>query len=108
MPFHDLGDIRLCADPIPDSFGIDHHAGTEVAMVQAAGLIGANKALEIESFGFTLEMGMKFFCTQIRATAPWVVLRTLVGADKDVSLKGRHQAVSLDGNGECIKLFHEE
>lgn len=76
-------------------------------MIQATGLIGADKAFEIESFGFILEMGMKFFCPQVRTTASWVVLRALVGTDKDVSLKGRHQAVSLDRHGECIELFHE-
>jgi hypothetical protein len=44
MPFHDLRDIGFCADPIPNSFGIDHHAGTEGTMVQATGLIGADNA----------------------------------------------------------------
>lgn len=63
MPFHDLSHIGLRADPIPNSFGIDHHAGTEVTMVQATGLIGADNALEIESFGFAFEMSMKFFRT---------------------------------------------
>ena len=63
MPFHDLRDIGFCADPIPNSFGIDHHAGTEVTMVQAASLIGADNAFKVESLGFAFEMSMKSFRT---------------------------------------------
>jgi len=63
MPFHDLRDVGFCADPIPNSFGVDYYAGTEVTMVKATGLIGADNAFKIESLGFTFEMGMKFFRT---------------------------------------------
>lgn len=77
-------------------------------MVQATGLIGANKALEIESFGFTLEMSMKFFCPQVRATAPWVILRTLVRADENVSLERWHMVRQLDRHGEGIESLHQE
>ena len=61
MPFHDLGDIGFCSDPIPDPFGIDHQAGTQFTMVKTAGLVGPNKTFEIESLGFAFEMGVKLF-----------------------------------------------
>ena len=76
-------------------------------MVKATSLIGADNALEIQSLGFALEVRMKFFCSQIRTTTPWIVFGTLVGADKDVSLKGWHQTVSLNRHGEGVESFHE-
>ena len=43
MAFHDLCHISFCADPVPDPFRVNDHAGSQFAMVQAAGLIRAHK-----------------------------------------------------------------
>lgn len=97
MPFHDLCDVCFCADPVPHSLGIDHHTGAEFAMVQAAGLIGTNETFDIQSLGFALEMCVKFFRAQICATTTRIVLRTLVGTHKDMSLKRWHKTADYTG-----------
>lgn len=56
-------------------------------MVQATGLIGTDKAFQIEPFGFTLEMCVKFFRAQVCTAATWIIVSTLIGADKDMSLE---------------------
>jgi len=42
MLFHDLRHVGFCADPIPYSFGIHDHAGSEVAVIEATGLVGTD------------------------------------------------------------------
>ena len=108
VPFHDLRDIGLCADPVPYSFRIDHDTRTELAMVEAAGFIGADQAFEIQPLRFTLEVCVKLFRAQIRTTTAWVVFRTLVRTDEDVPLKWWHAVGRLDRHGEGIEPFHQE
>ena len=40
----DFRDIGLSSHPIPDAFRVDHDARSVLAMVQTAGLIGADDA----------------------------------------------------------------
>ena len=108
MPFHDLCDVGLRADPIPHSLWIDHDARTQLAVVQAAGFIGANKAFEIQPFCLTLEMRVKFFRAQACATPARVVFGTLVRTDKDVPLKGWHTVELLYRHGEGVEPFHQQ
>ena len=61
VPFHDFRDIGFVAYPVPDSFRIDHDAGTQVAMVEAPGFVRAHQPLQIETFRFALEMGVELF-----------------------------------------------
>ena len=61
VPFHDFRDIGFIADPVPDSFRIDDHAGTQVAMVEAPGFVRAHQPFQVQAFGFALEMGVKLF-----------------------------------------------
>jgi hypothetical protein len=76
-------------------------------MVQATGLIGTNKAFEIESFGLALEMGMKFFCAQVRATAPRIVFRTLIRAHENMSLERWHDC-SLAWHRKGVEPLHQQ
>lgn len=61
MPFHDLCHVSFRADPVPDPFRIDDHAGSQFAMVQAAGLVCAHNPFEIQAFGLTLKVSMELF-----------------------------------------------
>lgn len=90
MPFHDLGHIGFRAYPVPDPFRIDDDARPHFAMVEASGLVGADSSFEIQPLGFALEMGVELFRTQIGTAAARIVLGTLVGANKDMTLKWRH------------------
>lgn len=58
VAFHNFRDIRLRFDAVPDAFWIDNHAWAFGAMVQAAGLIGADDVLQIEPFRFLLKPGV--------------------------------------------------
>ena len=64
MALHDLLHIGLGLDAVSDSFGIDDHAGALRAIIEAAGLIRANHAFQVESFGFLFEAGMKRIGTE--------------------------------------------
>ena len=90
MPFHDFCDVGFGADPYHTAFRIDHHAWTQLAMVEAPGFIGANKTFQIQPFRFVLKMGMELFRSQVCTTATGVVLRTLICTDKDMALKWWH------------------
>ena len=108
VPFHDLRDIGFGADPVPDSFGIDHDTGAQLAMVEAAGFIRADEPFEIQPLRFSLEMGVKPFRAQIGATAARVVFRALVRADEDMPLEWWHAIGQLDRHGDGIEAFHQE
>ncbi len=108
MPFHDLCDVGFCPDPVPYSFRIDHYTRAQIAMIQAAGFVGANKTFEIQSLCLALEMRVKFFRSQVRTTAARIVFGTLVRTDEDVPLKRWHMVRQLDRHGEGIESFHQE
>jgi hypothetical protein len=95
MPFQDLCHVGFCSDPVPHSFRVDHHTGTQIAMVQAAGFIGAHKTLEIQSLCFAFKMCVKFLRSQVRTTAARIVLGTLIGTDEDVPLKRWHMVKAV-------------
>ncbi len=61
VPLQDLCDIVFRTDPVPHSFRIDDHTGTQIAMVQTAGFVGANDTLQVEPLGFALEVCVKLF-----------------------------------------------
>jgi len=90
MAFHDFRHVRFVADPVPHALRIDDHAGAEVAMVQASGLVGAHDALQIEAFDFLLEKSMQAFRATGGAAAARVVRRPLVDTDKNVAFERGH------------------
>ncbi len=90
VSFHDLRHIGFCADPIPHTFGIDHDAGSEFAMVKATSLIRADHPFEIQSLGFALKMGVQFFRAEFGTAPSWIVVGALVCTDEDMSLKRWH------------------
>ena len=87
VPLHDLGDIVLCTDPVPHAFRIDDDTWAEVTMIEATGFVCSDTPFEIYPLCFALEVCMKFFRTQVRATAAWIVFGTLIRTDEDMSLK---------------------
>lgn len=108
MAFHDLGNIGLCAHPIPDSFWVDHDTGTELTVIEAPGLVRAYQTLEVEAFSFALEMRVEPGRSQIRTAATRVIFRTFVDANEDMSLKGRHIPVELGRHGGGAQTVDEE
>jgi hypothetical protein len=108
VPLHDLGHIGFRADPVPDTFRIDHDTGAHLAMVEAAGLVRAHESFEIQPFRFALEMSVEFLRSQVRATATWIVLGALVDADENMTLKRWHGAIALGRHGGRIEPPHQK
>jgi hypothetical protein len=82
---------------IPNGLGIDHHRGAVLALVEAAGLVGADKMLEASIFDGVLESGFKLFAATRKAARTRRGLVALVGADEDVVLKFRHGGFPVPG-----------
>ena len=80
---------------IPDGLGIDHDDGPVLALVEAAGLVGADEMLEARIFDGVLESGLELFAATGKAARTGGVLVALVGADKKVMLKFRQWLSSL-------------
>ena len=93
VSFHDFGHVGFTAHPIPDPFRINDDARTVFAMIQTSRLVGANHAVESEPLNFLFEEGVKFPGPIVRATSPWISLRALVDADKDMMFESTHVSV---------------
>jgi len=106
VPLHDLGHIGFRADPVPDTFRINHDTGAHLAMVKAAGLVRAHEPFEIQPFRFALEMSVEFLRSQVCATAAWIALGALIDADENMTLKRWHGAIALRRHGGRIESFH--
>lgn len=89
----DLIHIFDLHEAVPDGFGIDHDDGAMLALVEAAGLVGADEMLETRIFDGVLEGGFQLLAASGKAAWAGCVLVTLVGADKEVMLKFRHWRV---------------
>jgi len=80
---------------VPDGLGIDHDDGAVLALVEAAGLVGADEMLETRFFDGVLESGFELLAATGKAARTGGVLVALVGADKKVMLKFRQWLSSL-------------
>jgi hypothetical protein len=105
QPFHRAAMHKVLVDnliyifkpdkAIPDSLGIDHNRWTVLALVEAAGLVGADKMLQSSLFDGILEGGFKLLTAFGKAAWPRRGFVAFVGADKDMVLKCRHGRVFL-------------
>jgi hypothetical protein len=83
-------DVFELDEAVPDGLGINHNRRAVLALIEAAGLIGADEMLEAGIFDRVLECRLQFLAA-VRKTA-WAGrgFVALIGTDKDVMLKFRH------------------
>jgi hypothetical protein len=94
----DFAHVFKLDEAIPDGLGIDHHRGAVFALIEAAGLIGADKMLEASVFDGIFECGFELLAAAGKAARAGRGFVALIRADKDVVLKFRH------GGGFLLRL----
>ena len=87
---HNLIYIFYLDEAIPDSLWIDHNHRPMLALVETAGLIGADAMLQTCLFDGVLECRFDLFAAFWKTTRARCGLVALVCADKDMMLKFRH------------------
>ena len=80
----DLVDVLEVDVAVPDGFGVDDDYGTMLALVEAAGLVGADVVLEAGFFDGVLEGWLELLTAVGEATWTRGGFIALVGADEDV------------------------
>jgi hypothetical protein len=88
--FHNLVYIIQRDSSIPDCFRINHNVWPMLALIQAAGVIGANSALQSELRQFLLESRVQFGPSARIAAAAHMALGAHIAADENVAFKFRH------------------
>ncbi len=81
---NDLLDVTRVYVPVPDGLGIDDDDGAVLALVEAAGFVGADVVLEAGFLDGVLERCFKLFAALVKATGTGSGFVALVGADEDV------------------------
>jgi hypothetical protein len=92
---HDFIDIFESHKAVPDRFGIDHDGRPMLALVEAAGLVGANQMLEAGIFDGVLEGRFDLLAAFGKTTWTGRGLVALIRADEDMVLEFRHWGSSL-------------
>ena len=87
MLAHDFSHILWLDEPIPDRIRIHDHRRSVLALVQAAGLVGAHATFEACFFDFVLEGAVQLAFAVRGTRRPGAPRFAMVGADKDVPLK---------------------
>jgi hypothetical protein len=93
--FDNLVHIFQLDEAVPDRLGIDDDHGAMLALVEAAGLVGANQVLEAGILYSVLEGGFELFAALGKATRAGCVPVALVGANEEMVLKFRHRSPSF-------------
>jgi hypothetical protein len=83
----DLGDVGDRHVAVPDLFGIDDDADAVLALVEAAGVIGADDLGDAPLLELGLELVADLDAALGLATALGVIRGSLVDADEDVATK---------------------
>ncbi len=86
-------------EAVPDGLGVDDDGGAVLALVEAAGFVGADGVLEAGVFDGVFEGGFELFAAAGAATGTGGGAVALVGADEDVVVKLRHVLEILWGLG---------
>ena len=92
MPLHNFRHVGVRLHAVPDTFGIDHDAGSLRTMIQAASFVRSDDVLQIQALGFRLEASVQRFRPQLRATAPGIVRAALVDTDENMALERRQMS----------------
>src|ERR1700686_2834067 len=85
----DLADVGHPDPAVPDALGVDDHRASLLAVVEAAGFVGADRIAEAALVQRILEGLEQRFAALLRARAARVVGAAVVQADEDVLLKRR-------------------
>ena len=93
MSGDDFRDIFEMDESVPDGLGIDHNDRAVFALVEAAGLVGADVMLEAGFLDGVFEGGFELFAAVGKATGTGGGFVALVGADEDVVVKLRQESV---------------
>jgi len=91
-------------EAVPDGLGIDHYGRSVFALIEAAGLVGADEMFEASVFDGILEGGFELLAALGQTTRARRGFVALVGADKYVVLKFWHGflfLVSFCNGGSC-------
>jgi hypothetical protein len=86
----DLLDIADGYRPVPDLLGVDDHRGPVLALIEAAGFVGAHARLEPRPAHFFLKRLVQRLSLST-ARAAWRARIALIDADKDVPLEIRQK-----------------
>ena len=86
----DLIDVGFGDVTIPDGVGIDHDVWSVLALIEAAGLIGANSSFQVALGQFLLEQFLQIGFGGGIAASAGMAGRSLVSANKDMFLEFRH------------------
>ena len=86
----------VCGDSaIPDFIGINNDIRSVFALIKAAGLVGAHSSLQTERRQFLLKELLEFGLAGGIAASARMLRIAAVSADKNVTLKLRHAALSV-------------
>jgi hypothetical protein len=99
----DFIDIFEPDEAVPDCLGIDHNGWAVLALVEAAGLVGADEVLEASVLDCVLEGRFELLASLRETAGTGRGFVTLVGADEEMVLKFWHGGTSffvLFCNGE--------
>jgi hypothetical protein len=84
---HNFIDIGCSDAAVPHRIRVDHDRRAVLALVQAPGFVGANRAFNAALRQFDFEGPLKFALTFGIATAARIACGPLVGANEDMTLK---------------------
>ena len=98
VALHQFCHIGFGADPIPGAFRIDHHARPIFAMIQAARLVGSNRAFDPQPLHLFFKEGVQPFGPLIGTASTRITFRPLIDTDKNMMGEGRHES-TLHGGG---------
>jgi hypothetical protein len=99
MLANDFGGVFGLNVAVPDGFRIDHDGGTMLALVEAAGLVDAYRAVEPGSFQVHLELRKKVAFTVLGAGRARRAFRADVMTDKYMAFKGCQTGISSSSHG---------
>jgi hypothetical protein len=94
MGFDDLLGVGRRGESVPDALGVDHDGRAVLALVQAAGRVDPDSALQAAAGHGSLDRLADRFAAPPRAAAPGVPLRPNIGTHENVFLKARHVCLS--------------
>jgi hypothetical protein len=99
----DLLDVFDVDEAVPDGFGIDDDYGAVLALVEAAGLVGADGVFEAGFFDGVLEGGLELFAMLGTAAGAGGVFVAVIVADEEVMFELGHAAFPFGWN--CWEMY---
>jgi hypothetical protein len=102
MLLDDLIDVAGADVAVPDRLGIDDNNGSVLALIEAAGLVGADFVLQAGILDGVFEGGLEVFGAVGKAAGPGGRFIPFVVADEEVVFKERHLIWILAAPSGCV------